>query len=56
LNPYLDRAAFYLTCGSLVSILFSIAVSQIVLGFALATILSWLFSGHVSEETVKVAA
>jgi len=39
LKPYLDRAAFYLTCGSLVSILFSIAVSQILLGLALAALL-----------------
>lgn len=35
----LDRAAFYLTCGSLVSILFSIAVSQIFLALALAALL-----------------
>jgi len=78
LNPYLDRAAFYLTCGSLVSILFSIAVSQILLGLALAalllsaqpmrlppiklplvlfmacTILSLLFSGHMSEGTPQI--
>ena len=39
MKPYLDRAAFYLTCGSLISILFSIAVSQILLGLALATLL-----------------
>ena len=39
MKPYLDRAAFYLTCGSLVSILFSIAVSQILLGLALAALL-----------------
>ena len=78
MNPYLDRAAFYLTCGSLVSILFSIAVSQILLGLALAalllsaqpmrlppiklplvlfmacTILSLLFSGHMSEGTPQI--
>jgi len=78
LEPYLDRAAFYLTCGSLVSILFSIAVSQILLGLALAalllsserlrlppiklplvlfmvgTILSLLFSGHMSEGTPQI--
>jgi putative inorganic carbon (HCO3(-)) transporter len=78
LKPYLDRAAFYLTCGSLVSILFSIAVSQILLGLALAalllsserlrlppiklplvlfmagTILSLLFSGHMSEGTPQI--
>lgn len=35
----IDRAAFYLTCGSLISILFSIAVSQILLALALAALL-----------------
>ena len=78
MKPYLDRAAFYLTCGSLISILFSIAVSQILLGLALAalllsserlrlpplklplvlfmagTILSLLFSGHMSEGTPQI--
>ena len=39
MKPYLDRAAFYLTCGSLISILFSIAVSQILLALALAALL-----------------
>jgi putative inorganic carbon (hco3(-)) transporter len=39
LKPYLDRAAFYLICGSLISILFSIAVSHILLGLALAALL-----------------
>ena len=39
MKPYLDRAAFYLTCGCLVSILFSIAVSQILLALALAALL-----------------
>jgi putative inorganic carbon (hco3(-)) transporter len=39
LKAYLDRAAFYLTCGSIISILFSIAVSQILLALALATLL-----------------
>jgi len=39
LKPYLDRAAFYLTCASLVSILFSIAVSHILLGLAFAALL-----------------
>jgi putative inorganic carbon (HCO3(-)) transporter len=39
LKPYLDRAAFYLICGSLVSILFSIAASQILLGLSLAALL-----------------
>jgi O-antigen ligase len=39
LKSYLDRAAFYLTCGSLISILFSIAVSQILLALALAALL-----------------
>ena len=36
---YLNRAAFYLTCGSLISILFSIAVSQIFLALAFAALL-----------------
>jgi len=78
LKAYLNRAAFYLTCGSLVSILFSIAVSQILLGLALAalllssermrlppiklplalfmagTILSLLFSGHMSQGTPQI--
>lgn len=35
----LERAAYYLTCGSLVSILFSIAVSQILLALAFAAFL-----------------
>jgi putative inorganic carbon (HCO3(-)) transporter len=35
----LDRSAFYLTCGALLSILFSIAVSQILLALALAALL-----------------
>jgi len=39
LKPYLDRAAFYLICGSLISILLSIAASQILLGLALAALL-----------------
>jgi O-antigen ligase len=39
LKPYLDRAAFYLTCVSIISILFSIAVSHIVLGLAVAALL-----------------
>jgi putative inorganic carbon (hco3(-)) transporter len=39
LKPYLDRATFYLTCGSLISILFSIAVSQICLALAFAALL-----------------
>jgi putative inorganic carbon (HCO3(-)) transporter len=39
LKPYWDRAPFYLTCGALLSILFSIAVSQILLGLALAALL-----------------
>src|SRR5579884_1742687 len=33
------RAAFYLTCGSAVGIFFSIAISQILLGLALAAVL-----------------
>lgn len=39
MKAYLDRAAFYLTCGSLLSILFSIAVSQIFLALAVAALL-----------------
>lgn len=39
MKQYFDRAAFYLTCGSLISILFSIAVSQILLAVALAALL-----------------
>jgi putative inorganic carbon (hco3(-)) transporter len=39
LKPYVDRSAFYLTCGALISILFSIAVSQILLALALAALL-----------------
>lgn len=39
MKPYVDRGAFYLTCGALASILFSIAVSQILLALALAALL-----------------
>ncbi len=39
MKPYFERAPFYLTCGALLSILFSIAVSQILLGAALAALL-----------------
>ena len=39
MKPYVDRSAFYLTCGALLSILFSIAVSQILLALALAALL-----------------
>ncbi len=39
MKPDLDRSAFYLTCGALLSILFSIAVSQILLALALAALL-----------------
>jgi len=39
LKPYLDRAAFYLTCASLVFILIGIAPSQILLGLAFAALL-----------------
>ncbi len=39
MKPYLDRAAFFLICGSLISILLSIAASQILLGLALAALL-----------------
>lgn len=39
MKTYVDRAAFYLTCGSIISILFSIAASQILLALALAALL-----------------
>jgi putative inorganic carbon (HCO3(-)) transporter len=39
LKPYLDRAAFYLTCASLIFILIGIAPSQILLGLAFAALL-----------------
>ena len=39
MKAYLDRAAFYLTCGSLISILFSIAASHILLALAFAALL-----------------
>ncbi len=39
LTPKLQRAALYLTCGSVVSVLFSIAVSQILLALAVAALL-----------------
>ncbi|HYL75718.1 MAG TPA: O-antigen ligase family protein [Bryobacteraceae bacterium] len=39
MKPYLDRAPFYLVCGSIVSILISIAASQILLGLALSALL-----------------
>ena len=35
----LEKAAFYLTCGSVVSILFSIAVSNVLLALAFAALL-----------------
>ncbi|MGH9614474.1 MAG: O-antigen ligase family protein [Bryobacteraceae bacterium] len=38
-HPVLQRAPFYLTCGAAVSILFSIAVSQILIGLAFAALL-----------------
>lgn len=38
----LDQAAFYLTCGSALAMLFSIATSEVLLGLALITL---LFSG-----------
>lgn len=49
---YLDRAAFYLTCGSLLSILFSIAVSQIFLALALAALL--LSSERIRLPPIKL--
>jgi putative inorganic carbon (hco3(-)) transporter len=39
LNKNLERAAFYLTCGSAIAILFSIATSQILMALALAALL-----------------
>jgi putative inorganic carbon (HCO3(-)) transporter len=39
LKQHLGRIAFYLTCGSAVSILFSIAVSQTLMGIAFAVLL-----------------
>ena len=39
MKPYIERAAFYFTCGSIISILFSIAVSQTLLGLAFAALL-----------------
>ncbi len=39
MKPYLDRAAFYLTCASLIFILIGIAPSQICLGLAFAALL-----------------
>ena len=47
MKPYLERSAFYLTCAALVSILFSIAVSQILLGLALAALL-------ISRQTLRL--
>jgi len=63
LKAYFDRAAFYLTCGSLISILFSIAVSQILLLSSERMRLwhRWLVAaapmvgfGYIAKETVKV--
>ena len=52
MKPYLDRAAFYLICGSLISILFSIAASQILLGLALAALL--LSSERIRLPPIKL--
>jgi O-antigen ligase len=52
LKPYVDRGAFYLTCGALVSILFSIAVSQILLALALAALL--LSSNPIRLPPIKL--
>jgi O-antigen ligase len=52
LKPYLDRGAFYLTCGALISILFSIAVSQILLALALAAVL--LSSAKIRLPPIKL--
>ncbi|MGP0072683.1 MAG: O-antigen ligase family protein [Bryobacteraceae bacterium] len=47
-----DRSAFYLTCGALLSILFSIAVSQILLALALAALL--LSSTKIQLPPIKL--
>jgi O-antigen ligase len=52
LRPYLDRSAFYLTCGALLSILFSIAVSQILLALALVALL--LSSTRIRLPPIKL--
>ena len=39
MKPFIERAGFYLTCGSAVAILFSIAISQILLALAFAVLL-----------------
>lgn len=52
MKPYLDRSAFYLTCGALLSILFSIAVSQILLALALAALL--LSSDQIRLPPIKL--
>jgi putative inorganic carbon (hco3(-)) transporter len=52
LKPYLDRGAFYLTCGALLSILFSIAASQILLALALAALL--LSSQQIRLPPIKL--
>ena len=52
MKPYLDRSAFYLTCGALLSILFSIAVSQILLALALAAVL--LSSNRIRLPPIKL--
>ena len=39
MKPIIVRAAFYLTCGSAVAILFSIAISQILMALAFAALL-----------------
>ena len=43
MKQIIERAAFYLTCGSAVAILFSIAISQILMALAFAAL---LFSGE----------
>ncbi len=52
MKPYLDRGPFYLTCGALLSILFSIAVSQILLALALAALL--LSSNKIRLPPIKL--
>ena len=52
MKSYVDRSAFYLPCGALISILFSIAVSQILLALALAALL--LSSYPIRLPPIKV--
>ena len=51
-HPALKRAPFYLTCGSAVAILFSIAISQILLALAFAALL--LSGGRMRFPPIKI--